>query len=202
MPNRAARRVHKVSAQHALALAACNGRPPPSNQRASPTTRAAESPLLHAALVVIGFSHHVWRDGGHSIRLDLPLLIEAAFCAASCMIAFGAVLGKTTPTELIWLITAMVRPRLCLRRRAVLVPSRRNRPRVANSAGLPCLGLRFAALALCVRGVGARAPYLLPLSCSLMPSSRRQVPLYGLNQYLVMNIMQAVDVGGSITIHA
>ncbi|KAI8462720.1 MAG: Rh-like protein/ammonium transporter [Monoraphidium minutum] len=87
------------------------------------------------ALVVLGAIHHLWHEHLGSIRLDLPLLIEAAFCAASAMIAFGAVLGKTTPTELCWIIVAMV-------------------------------------------------------------------PLYGLNQYLVFNVIKGVDVGGSMTIHA
>lgn len=87
------------------------------------------------AVLVLGAIHHFWHEGLSSIRLDMPLIIEAAFCAASAMIAFGAVIGKTTPTELLWLIVCMV-------------------------------------------------------------------PLYGLNQYLVFNVVQAVDVGGSITIHA
>ena len=42
--------------------------------------------------------------GSHNslISLDLPLLIDATFCAGSAMIASGAVLGKTTPTQLMW----------------------------------------------------------------------------------------------------
>lgn len=87
------------------------------------------------ALLVLGAIHHYWHERASAITLDLPLVIEAAFCAASAMIAFGAVLGRTTPTELVWLIACMV-------------------------------------------------------------------PLYGLNQYLVFNVLKAIDVGGSITIHA
>lgn len=68
--------------------------PPPS-----PTT----------AVLILGAIHHVWHEGLPSIRLDLPIVIESAFCAASAMIAFGAVIGKTTPTELFWLIVCMVR---------------------------------------------------------------------------------------------
>jgi len=42
------------------------------------------------------------------IRLDLPLVIDATFCAGAGMIAYGAVLGKTTPTQLTWLMVGMV----------------------------------------------------------------------------------------------
>ena len=87
------------------------------------------------ALLVVGAVHHFWHEGAKHIMIDLPLLTEAAFCAASCMIMFGAVLGKTTPTEMLWLVVGMV-------------------------------------------------------------------PLYALNQHLVFNVIKAVDVGGSVTIHA
>lgn len=43
------------------------------------------------------------------IELDLPLLIDAAFCAGSAMIAFGAVLGKATPSQITWLLVLLVR---------------------------------------------------------------------------------------------
>lgn len=43
-----------------------------------------------------------------SIKLDLPLLIDASFCAGAAMIAFGAVLGKATPTQLLWMLVFMV----------------------------------------------------------------------------------------------
>jgi hypothetical protein len=46
---------------------------------------------------------------GHTtIKLELPLLVDATFCAGSAMIAFGAVLGKTTPTQLTWLMIGLV----------------------------------------------------------------------------------------------
>ena len=35
-------------------------------------------------------------------------MIDATFCAGSGMIAFGAVLGKTTPTQLTWLMVGLV----------------------------------------------------------------------------------------------
>jgi ammonium transporter Rh len=40
--------------------------------------------------------------------VDLPLLIDAAFAAAAAMISFGAVLGKTSPTQLLWLVVLEV----------------------------------------------------------------------------------------------
>jgi hypothetical protein len=46
--------------------------------------------------------------GWPHIRLELPLVIDATFCAGAGMIAFGAVLGKTTPTQLTWLMVGMV----------------------------------------------------------------------------------------------
>lgn len=46
--------------------------------------------------------------GWPTIRLELPLVIDATFCAGAGMIAFGAVLGKTTPTQLTWLMVGMV----------------------------------------------------------------------------------------------
>ena len=44
----------------------------------------------------------------HTIELDLPLLIDTAFCAGAAMITFGAVLGKVSPTQLTWLLTLEV----------------------------------------------------------------------------------------------
>ncbi len=49
-----------------------------------------------------------WNQKASHITIDLPLMIDAAFCAGSGMIAFGAVIGKTTPTQLIWLMIAQV----------------------------------------------------------------------------------------------
>ena len=41
--------------------------------------------------------------------MDLPLLIDCSFCAGSAMIAFGAVIGKTSPTQIMWLLIMQVR---------------------------------------------------------------------------------------------
>ena len=43
-----------------------------------------------------------------TIKVDIPLLIDCTFCAATGMIAFGAVIGKATPTQLMWLMVALV----------------------------------------------------------------------------------------------
>jgi len=44
-----------------------------------------------------------------TIRVDMPLLIDCSFCAATGMIAYGAVIGKATPTQLMWMMVALVR---------------------------------------------------------------------------------------------
>ena len=42
------------------------------------------------------------------IELDLPLLIDSAFAAGAAMISFGAVLGKTPPAQVTWLLLLQV----------------------------------------------------------------------------------------------
>ena len=42
------------------------------------------------------------------IELDLPLLIDSAFAAGAAMISFGAVLGKVTPAQIVWLLVLQV----------------------------------------------------------------------------------------------
>ena len=42
------------------------------------------------------------------IELDLPLLIDSAFAAGAAMITFGAVLGKTSPAQITWLLLLQV----------------------------------------------------------------------------------------------
>lgn len=44
---------------------------------------------------------------GHFI-IDIPLLIDATFCAAAGMITFGALIGFTTPTQLVYILAAEV----------------------------------------------------------------------------------------------
>ena len=50
----------------------------------------------------------VWWGGASGIEIDIPLMIDAAFAAGSAMIAFGAVLGKATPTQMLWLTAIMI----------------------------------------------------------------------------------------------
>jgi len=42
------------------------------------------------------------------IVLDLPLMIDSAFCAAAAMISFGAVIGKVAPAQILWLLAIEV----------------------------------------------------------------------------------------------
>lgn len=61
------------------------------------------------ALLWMGAAQQVfWNQKLSKIQLDIPLLINASFCAASTMISFGAVIGKTTPTQLVWLLVLEV----------------------------------------------------------------------------------------------
>ena len=46
----------------------------------------------------------VWYKGHGKIWLDLPLLIDSAFAAGAAMITFGAVLGKVSPSQLMYLL--------------------------------------------------------------------------------------------------
>eukprot|EP00877_Chromochloris_zofingiensis_P007162 jgi/Chrzof1/269/Cz01g09120.t1 len=90
--------------------------------------------VMVEAILCLGATQQVWGHAATHISLNLPLLVDAAFCAGAAMIAFGAVLGKTTPTQLLWLLFLMV-------------------------------------------------------------------PLYAVNQHIVFELLEALDVGGSITIH-
>ncbi len=40
--------------------------------------------------------------------MDMPLFIEGLFAAATAMISFGAILGKATPAQLLWLLVLEV----------------------------------------------------------------------------------------------
>lgn len=61
--------------------------------------------VLLEAVLAIGWAQQGW---GARVQLDLPLLIDATFCAAAAMISFGAVLGKSTPAQLVWLLALEV----------------------------------------------------------------------------------------------
>ena len=87
--------------------------------------------VILEAVLACGWAQQGWG----AVAVDLPLLIDAAFAAGAAMISFGAVLGKATPAQLVWLLAL-------------------------------------------------------------------EVPLYAANAQLVAGRWGALDVGGSITIHA
>ncbi|KAG2438274.1 hypothetical protein HYH02_010972 [Chlamydomonas schloesseri] len=95
----------------------------------------ASTLMFLAAIPMLGATQQVfWNERHSKIQIDMALLIDCAFCAASGMIAFGAIIGKATPTQLTWLLFF-------------------------------------------------------------------QVPLYALNQHLVIHTFKALDMGGTIVIH-
>lgn len=53
---------------------------------------------------VVRCNLQMWVGGYRKIWLDLPLMIDAAFCAGAAMITFGAVLGKVSPSQLMFLL--------------------------------------------------------------------------------------------------
>ena len=58
---------------------------------------------------IMKYHLQVWYQGHHKIWLDLPLMIDAAFCAGAAMISFGAILGKVSPSQLMYLLILEVR---------------------------------------------------------------------------------------------
>ncbi|WIA39056.1 hypothetical protein OEZ86_005200 [Tetradesmus obliquus] len=100
------------------------------------------SALAMTVYLLVGgaIQQFLWPEDGRppksgKIELDLPLLIDAAFCAGAAMISFGAVLGKASPGQLLWMVLL-------------------------------------------------------------------EVPIYALNQKLVFDVFKALDIGGSMSIHA
>jgi len=70
---------------------------------------AASAVVFLEAILVVGAMQQVaFGQGSGRIVIGVPLLIDSAFCAASSMIAYGAVIGKTTPAQLLWLVVAQV----------------------------------------------------------------------------------------------
>ena len=75
-----------------------------------PATTAVPA-LLQVMLEFIVFGGMIQQmmwGGSSKIHLDIPLLIDAAFAAGAAMISFGAVLGRTTPTQIAWLLALQV----------------------------------------------------------------------------------------------
>ena len=73
---------------------------------------AASAVVYLEAILVVGAMQQMAfgqnSTGSNRIVIGIPLLIDSAFCAASSMIAYGAVIGKTTPAQLILLVVAQV----------------------------------------------------------------------------------------------
>ena len=56
------------------------------------------------AMLVLGFWKGVFEDFDR-VHLDVESMVDGDFAAASCMIMFGAVLGKADLVQLFWLVT-------------------------------------------------------------------------------------------------
>eukprot|EP01136_Pigoraptor_vietnamica_P029619 Opistho-1_new@87923 len=60
--------------------------------------------IIQWSMFTLGFFHQLLSENGnhfHRIHLNVETLIESDFAAASCLIAFGALLGKTSPLQLL-----------------------------------------------------------------------------------------------------
>ena len=72
----------------------------------------ASAVVFVEAILVVGVMQQVafkaYPGTSGRIIVDMPLLINASFCAASGMIAFGAVIGKTSVAQIIWLMVFQV----------------------------------------------------------------------------------------------
>uniref|UniRef100_A0A6S8NBN1 Ammonium transporter AmtB-like domain-containing protein n=1 Tax=Dunaliella tertiolecta TaxID=3047 RepID=A0A6S8NBN1_DUNTE len=64
--------------------------------------------MFLVAILIVGAAQQTLGTDQRTIRVDMHLLIECTYCAATGMIAYGAVIGKATPTQLVWLMVALV----------------------------------------------------------------------------------------------
>eukprot|EP01023_Acetabularia_acetabulum_P015776 TRINITY_DN1771_c0_g2_i5.p1 TRINITY_DN1771_c0_g2~~TRINITY_DN1771_c0_g2_i5.p1 ORF type:complete len:449 (-),score=104.13 TRINITY_DN1771_c0_g2_i5:1938-3284(-) len=62
--------------------------------------------MMMEAIIIIGL--FTYGAAYQSVKVDIELITEAAFCAGAGMITFGAVLGKVSPTQLVWLLVLEV----------------------------------------------------------------------------------------------
>uniref|UniRef100_A0A6S8NC72 Ammonium transporter AmtB-like domain-containing protein n=1 Tax=Dunaliella tertiolecta TaxID=3047 RepID=A0A6S8NC72_DUNTE len=64
--------------------------------------------MFLVAILIVGAAHQTLGTDQDKIKVDLPLLIDCTFCAATGMVAYGAVIGKATPTQLMWIMVGLV----------------------------------------------------------------------------------------------
>lgn len=110
--------------------------------------------VILEALLAVGWA----QQGFGRVVIDLPLLIDSAFCAGAAMISFGAVLGKATPAQVLWLLALEVPPYALT---AQLVAGRWDTLDVGGSITIHAFGAVYglaASLFLSQKGAGAGHP--------------------------------------------
>lgn len=59
-------------------------------------------------LLTHGFFAQAWDKSWHKVAVSLPDMVNADFSAGAVLITFGAILGKTTPIQLLWVVIVEV----------------------------------------------------------------------------------------------